>query len=108
MDLAAAGASGWEAEEAGAEATPPAIEEEVRARPENQEVEAGGEVIVTATARLTAWASGWLAVGGCEAATCCWAWWVWIVLAKAWRTRRGGGDDEGEEVENWKWIGILN
>jgi hypothetical protein len=30
------------------------------------------------------------------------------VLAKAWRTRRGGGDDEGEEVENWKWIGILN
>jgi len=55
-DLAAAGASGRGAEEAGEEATPPAMEE-ARARPENQEVEAGGEVI-TAAARLTARASG--------------------------------------------------
>ena len=56
-DLAtAAGASGRGAEEAGEEATPPAMEE-ARARPENQEVEAGGEVI-TAAARLTAQASG--------------------------------------------------
>ena len=62
-DLAtAAGASGRGAEEAGEEATPPAMDE-VRARPENQEVEAGGEVIVAA-ARLTALASGGWRLGG--------------------------------------------
>lgn len=105
--LEAAGASGREAA-AGAEATPPAMEEEEeRTRPENQEVEAGGEVIVTAAeARLTAWASrvGWLAAA---------AGLVGLIAGPELDWRKaclpaclpGEGDDD--EV-GWKWIGINN
>jgi hypothetical protein len=82
---AAAGASGSEAEEAGAEATPPAMDE-ARARPENQEVEAGGEVIAAAT-RLAARASGGWRLRA--------AWWAVESL-------EGGGDEtttRGVEID---------